>query len=721
MDEVIRVRDEFYILATSSLADDRTRVLKDGETFAVFDRYGDIQPTGLGEQGLYHEGTRFLSRMEVRLDGQRPLLLSSTVKENNVLLTVDLTNPDVFVAGQLVLHRDTVHLFRSKLLWQDCCYERFRFYNYGPHPVEMSLGLRFGADFADIFEVRGVKRSRRGILLPPELRDGCVILVYRGLDGVDRRTRLQFSPQPASLTDSEVIWKMRMAPQDVATAFVSISCEADVRRPTIWTYDQAATMAAKGLQEAASRACSIYTSNEQFNDLVNRSLADIHMMVTHTAEGPFPYAGVPWFSTPFGRDGLITALELLWVDPDIARGVLTFLASTQAKEAKPERDAEPGKIVHEIRRGEMAALGEIPFGRYYGSVDATPLFVMLAGAYYERTGDLAFIERLWPSIEMALEWIDRWGDRDGDGFVEYGRRAAHGLIQQGWKDSDDAIFHADGTPAKGPIALCEVQSFVYGAKTAAAELAERLGKGALAEKVHGEAQTLQVRFEEAFWCEDLGTYALALDGEKRPCRVKSSNAGQCLFSGIVPLERARRVAETLLREDSFSGWGIRTVAASEIRYNPMSYHNGSVWPHDNALIAFGLARYRLAEPLLRIFTGLFDASLFMDLHRLPELFCGFRRRPGEGPTSYPMACAPQSWAAGSVFLLLQAFLGLSFNSSAQEVCFTQPTLPPFLEAVEIKRLRMNGASLDLVIRRHMHDVGIEVLRKEGEVKVTTVK
>ncbi|MEE9220147.1 MAG: glycogen debranching N-terminal domain-containing protein, partial [candidate division NC10 bacterium] len=546
MKDVIRIRDEFYILATSSLADDRTRVLKQGETFAVFDRYGDIQPTGLGEQGLYHEGTRFLSRLEVRLEGQRPLLLSSTLREDNVLLTVDLTNPDVSLDGEVVLLRDSLHMFRSKLLWQGSCYERFRFHNYAHHFVEISTALRFAADFADIFEVRGVKRARRGTLLPAEVEDSRLVLGYRGLDGVVRRTRLQFSPEPTSVTDSEVSWKIRMPPHSGATVFLTVSCEAEAPGPAIGTHDQAAAMTAKALRQATSRTSSIYTSNEQFNDLVNRSLADVHMMVTNTPQGPFPYAGVPWFSTPFGRDGLITALEFLWVSPDIARGVLAFLASTQAKEALPESDAEPGKIVHEIRRGEMATLGEIPFGRYYGSVDATPLFVIVAGAYYDRTGEMPFIEELWPSIEMALEWIDRWGDMDGDGFVEYSRRSAHGLIHQGWKDSDDAIFHADGTLAEGAIAPCEVQAYVYAAKVAAAAMADRLGKAELAERLQHEARTLQERFEEAFWCEDLGTYALALDGDKRPCRVKSSNAGQCLFSGIVAPERARRVAETLL-------------------------------------------------------------------------------------------------------------------------------------------------------------------------------
>ena len=700
--------------------DEHSRVLKQGDTFAVFDRFGNIQRVGMGEQGLYHEGTRYLSRLELRLMDRRPLLLSSTVKEDNALLAVDLTNPDISVNGEVILPRDTIHVFRTCFLWQGTCFERLRLRNYGNEPVELSFSMLLDADFVDIFEVRGVKRARRGELLPPQVLGDRIDLAYRGLDEAVRKTIIEFRPAPAHVEATRADFCEALAPREERSYYFAIRC-GELGQEAPADFDEALEAATQSIRLLRASDATINTSNEQFNDWLNRSSVDLHLMVTHTTHGAYPYAGVPWYSTVFGRDGIITALEFLWINPEVARGVLRYLAANQATTTIPAQDAEPGKILHEVREGEMAALNEIPFRRYYGSVDATPLFVVLAGAYYERTADVDFIQSIWPNIEAALHWIDRYGDSDGDGFIEYSRRSPKGLSVQGWKDSHDSVFHADGTLADGPVALCEVQGYVYAAWQAAARLATVLGKAAQAESLHRRAEDLRRRFEEAFWCEELSTYALALDGRKEPCRVRSSNAGHCLFTGIASAERASRVADTLLGEASFSGWGIRTVAEGEARYNPMSYHNGSIWPHDNALIAAGLARYRLSSHVQAVFTGIFDTSIFLDLHRMPELFCGFVRRPGTGPILYPVACAPQSWAGAAVFSLIQSLLGLEINAQRRQIRFNRSVLPPSLQRISISNLRVQDATVDLAFERFPIDVGLELLRREGDVEIVVVK
>lgn len=721
VEEIINVNDRFYILASSSMADDRTRVLKHGETFGVFDRYGDIQPVGRGSQGLFHQGTRFLSRQEVFLNNDRPMLLSSMVKEDNALLAVDLTNPDLYRAGRIAIPRGSVHVFRSRFLWNGVSYERFRLSNYSLSSVKMTLSIRFEADFADIFEVRGKKRERKGTILPNVLKDDLWVLSYEGLDSVTREMRIHFAPAPQEVTGSQATFVIELDPKGEAAVAVIAACDCSLDQRTFLGYDAAMAEAGLVFGVEPTHDCAMHTSNAQFNAWWNRSLLDVRMMVTETEHGPYPFAGVPWFSTPFGRDGIITALECLWIRPDMARGVLAYLASMQATEVNAAQDAEPGKILHETRKGEMAALGEIPFGVYYGSVDSTPLFVMLAGAYYERTADMAFIQSIWGNIEAALTWMDTFGDPDHDGFLEYVRKSPTGLDNQGWKDSQDSISHEDGSLAEGPIALCEVQGYVYDAKLQASKLADAMGYGDRASQLRRQARSLRERFEEAFWCDDLSTYALALDGHKRPCRVSTSNAGHCLYTGIASDEHAKRLAATLMSDHMFSGWGIRTLADTERRYNPMSYHNGSVWPHDNAMIAVGLGRYGLKAEVEKVMTGLFEVSLVLDFHRLPELFCGFVRRPGQGLTRYPVACNPQAWAAGSTFMALQACLGLSIIASERKVIFHHPILPRFLGEMQIKNLKVGTASVDLLLRRHDFDVGITVIRREGQVEVVSVK
>jgi glycogen debranching enzyme len=714
MEDIVCLTDNYYIVAPTSTTDD-VRVLKQGDSFGVFDRSGDIQRGGLGEQGIYHEGTRFLSLLSFRLGNLRPFLLSSTLKRDNLLFTVNLTNPDIYMDGTVVLRRGDLHIFRSKFIWQASCFESLELVNYSLSPVEMFFTLQFDADFADIFEVRGMRRNRHGRRLPDATEADCVSLGYQGLDGVIRRSEIKFLPQPETLSASQAQFHRILSPGKREQFEICYAFHIDRRHPGRRSLGTALSEAQQAAHSCRADECLVRSSNSGFNLWLDRSVADLHMMFTETGHGLYPYAGVPWFSTPFGRDGIITALEFLWVNPRVARGVLQYLAAHQAQEIVTEKDATPGKILHEARQGEMAALEEIPFGRYYGSTDATPLFVMLAGAYYDRTGDLGLIRSIWSRIDAALDWIDQYGDIDGDGFVESARQSSRGLVQQGWKDSADSISHEDGTLPRGPIALCEVQAYVYGAKLAGARLAESLDHAGRATALREAAAALRKKFNDLFWCEELSTYAVALDHDKRPCRVVTSNAGHCLFTGIASKEYAGRVARTLLSDDCFSGWGVRTLGAREVRYNPMSYHNGSVWPHDNAIAAAGFAKYGLKEEANRILTALFDASLSFDLHRLPELFCGFPRRDGEEPTRYPAACAPQAWAAASVFLLLQASLGLSIEASASQVTFSAPLLPEFIDEFRISGLKVGQASLDLVADRAFRGIGVE--RREGDVSL----
>lgn len=715
MDEA-RITQQYYIATRSSPADDRAKVLKYGRMFSVFDHLGDIQTYGLGEQGLFFQGTRHLSEFTLCLWRARPLLLSSAIKANNFLFTANLSNLDVSQGDRVAIVRGTLHLQRSKFLWRDVSYEEFAFVNYGRVPLLVPFSLRFGADFADIFEVRGMHRREKGQRLEDRLDENSVQLSYAGLDHKIRRTRLQCDPVPKSITASEMEFEVPLEPGQKTVFHLAISCDARAEQGSVG-YSNALT-SARGEQEATSHALPrIASSNSRLTDWIRRSAADIQMMMIGNPETNYPYAGVPWFSTVFGRDGIITALQMLWLCPEIAKGVLEYLARTQAKDFDPAIEAEPGKILHETRSGEMAALGEVPFGHYYGSVDATPLFLVLAGSYYDRTADIESVRRWWPHIELALQWIDKFGDMDGDGFVEYAQRSSKGLVQQGWKDSNDSVFHADGRLAEAPIALCEVQGYVYAAKLAAARLCGALGDKEKCLALEAEAGTLRARFDEVFWCDDLSSYALAIDRHKKPCRVRTSNAGHCLYTGIAMPLRARLVAATLLSPESFSGWGIRTVAAGQARYNPLSYHNGSIWPHDNSLIASGLARYECKHLAGRILLSLLDASRWADLGRLPELFCGLDRQRGEGPTLYPVACSPQAWAAGAVFLLAQACLGASVQGLTNRILFDRPYLPEGIPQIWIKGLRSGDAVVDLFLERRNDCVRVEVTDQQGEVQV----
>jgi len=707
----------FYIPATGPSTRPR-RSLKHNDCFAILDDHGDIGATPGGPDGLYCRDTRFLSLLELLLNGSQLLVLGSSLRDDNALLTVDLTNPDIYFDQKLVLPKDTLHIVRTMFLWANTAYQRLRIQNHGNRAVHCVFGMSFSSDFADLFEVRGMRRARRGSAGSALQGRDQVNLKYLGLDGVSRCTALCFSPAPDRMSTGVASYEVTLGPGEFRAIDLAVECRVDDGPVSPMPFRRAMRAALLDRNRANRGTTEITTSNAIFNEVAGRSLSDLAMLTTETEQGPYPYAGIPWYSTTFGRDGIITAMQTLWCNPGMARGVLRRLAALQADSLDPEADAEPGKILHEMRSGEMAELGEVPFKLYYGSVDSTPLFVLLAGMYLERTGDFALLRELWPHVERALAWIDGPGDPDGDGFVEYHRRNDEGLVNQGWKDSHDSIFHADGSLAQGPIALCEVQGYVYAAKKHAAWMARCMKLDERANALEQAADTLKQKFDTAFWCDDIGTYALALDGQKQACRVRSSNAGQVLFSGIASPDRAEAIAHQMMRPTFFSGWGIRTIAREEACYNPMSYHNGSIWPHDNSLIAAGLARYGYKAAVSRIFQGLYDAASYMDLRRLPELYCGFQRARRRGPTLYPVACSPQAWAAGAPLLLIQSSLGIEFYPRRREVVLRNPQLPPFIEQITLRDLRIGDLTVDIAVNRDGTGMALRVLRKDNDVKVT---
>jgi glycogen debranching enzyme len=714
-------KDKFSISASAVMADPRRLILKQDDLFGLFDRYGDIIPVGNNDTGLYYNGIRHLSSFALRMEGRRLLFLSANVDEDNIVMAVDLANADFSHREKLPLVKDSIHVMRSRILLKDTCFESLSIRNFSGKDVRFQLEVTVDSDFKDIFEIRGLKRKMRGQILPVRVNESGLVLSYQGLDNVVRTTVVTSERPPDRIEEQSLVFDIDLKHEGKEDLVVRIACLSAGSGGRTESLSEALAERRSDREMLRANTAQVHTSNDRFNESLRRSQSDIAMMLTNTNGTLYPYGGIPWFCTPFGRDGLITALECLWVNPQLAAGVLKYLAKTQATETDRSKAAEPGKILHESRQGEMAALGEIPFGQYYGSVDSTPLFLMLAAAYWKRTGDHQLVRELWPAIQKAIGWMDTAGDADGDGFLEYIPHR-EGLRNQGWKDSQDSVFHADGSFAQGPIALCEVQGYCYAAKKQTAALAQFMGDPALSERLQQEAGILKDRFNREFWDEEKGTFVLALDGEKKACRVVASNAGHALYTGIAEPAKAFKAAMALTSARMFSGWGVRTLADGEARYNPMSYHNGSIWPHDNALIAAGLSQYGLKEYFLKLFTGLFEASLFMEANRLPELFCGFPRRKRTAPTLYPVACSPQTWAAGSLLFMLQASLGMSFDAENGLIIFRNPVLPDFLNSVRIVNLMVSREkSADLNINRYREGVTVEVVRKSRGVSILTYK
>jgi len=672
--------------------------LKDGNVFLLADSLGDIEAP---DSGLFWDDTRMLSRLELQVADSHPSLLGAAISQDNVRFTAHLTNRPLPAPGEHSIPRGVIHLERTRFLWSGQLYERLKITNFSSRDAQLPIAVRFGADFADIFEVQGHVRKRRGETLAPEIGVAAVRLAYRGLDRL-RAVEIRFSVAPLSLSGEEAQLCIGVQRGRSAELFLEIGAESSAR-PSAQRFEEALQAACASMQARAKVGAVIETSGRLFDQWLAQSRSDLALLTTELPTGAYPYAGIPWFATPFGRDAIITALQTLWLEPQLAAGVLRFLASTQAQEVNAFRDSEPGKIMHEMRRGEMAALQEVPFGQYYGGVDTTPLFIMLAGAYESTTGDAALIDQLWPNLLAATAWIEYRMEHSASGFIDYARASSTGLVNQAWKDSSDSIFHADGRIPPPPIAVVEVQGYAYAAFRAMSRLAALREDKERSLAWAARARGLRSEIERRFWMPEFNFYALAIDGEGQPCCVHASNAGHLLYCGVPSPERGALVASALLGERFASGWGIRTLAQGEARYNPMSYHNGTVWPHDTALCAAGIARYLGRDALVDVLSQMFEAATQLAM-RLPELYCGFARTPGQGPTPYPVACVPQAWACGSVFMLLQACLGLQVDGPRKEVRIEQPLLPIGIEAIHLTDVAVGEARIDLKFERVQQQV-----------------
>ncbi len=687
-------------------------VIREQGTFLLTDTSGNVPANNPSGFGLYHSDTRYLSVYDFSFAEARPVVLLSTAElgfsEEQVL-----TNPAIASLEGRVLPRGSVEAWRQRVV-DHVLEETLRVTNYNVFPIDLDVVYAFDADFADIFEVRGAKRERRGELLPPRVDDGSITFAYQGLDQRRRETTITFSPAPSSVQDGVVTFRLHLDHGESVVVRTVIATNGDSRAQH--GVERFAGVSSQ-YQQWMERGTQVLTSNEFFNAALERSLSDLRMLWSGVGEHSYPAAGTPWYDTFFGRDSAIASMQTLAYKPEIARCCLKLLARWQGKKTDHWRDEEPGKILHEWRQNEMTATGELPFSPYYGSIDSTPLFLLLAGEYYAWSADLAFLRELEPSLRAALRWVDTFGDADGDSYVEYEARSAQGLLNQGWKDSPEGIINADGTPTKPPIALVEVQGYVYAAKKKLAPVFAALGDESMAQRLAREATQLKRRFNRDFWLEEERFFALALDGDKQQAAAITSNPGQALWAGIAQRRLAAPVVKVLMRNDMFSGWGIRTLSARSSRFSPLGYHLGAVWPHDNSIIAFGFKKYGFEDEANEVATALFDAARSFAYYRLPELYAGSARSTHYTPVPYPVACRPQAWAAGSFLLILQSILGLAPNAPEGELLIVRPRLPDWLDDVQVTNLKVGEGEADLSFRRRGNRTAVDVLGLRGGLKV----
>lgn len=693
-------------------------VVRERSFFLLTDPDGNVPPGNARGYGIYHADTRHLSSYQLTLNGVRPVMLLSTAEHGYAMEQV-MTNPTLQSGAGRTIKRGTVEIRRTRVI-ADLVEETLRLVNFNPFPVTLSLLYELGADFADIFDVRGYERERHGEHRPAVIEERAVSYSYCGIDGRERATRVEFDRKPDYLDDATALFRLTLPPRQATTMRVEISLDGQgaKRRPA-----RGRLVTVGDDYRRWNEGCtSITTDNEFFNRVLGRSLNDIRMLWSETAEGEsYPAAGTPWFDAPFGRDSCIMAMQMLAYRPSIARNVLRLMTKWQGRDIDHARDEEPGKVFHELRFDELSRSGELPYSPYYGSIDSTPLFLMLAAAYFEWTGDARLMRTLVPAITAGIDWLERYGDVQGRGYLSYEKRSAKGLINQGWKDSWDAIVHADGSLAQAPIALAEVQGYAYAARTRLAPALDRIGETKLADKLRRDARRLHRRFNGDFWMDGESYVAVALDGEGRRVESVTSNPVHCLWSGILDAMRAPDVVRRAMADDMFAGWGIRTLSEHSPRFNPLGYHVGTVWPHDNSIAAMGFKMYGFENEAMGIATAMFDAATSFPYFRLPELFGGERRSPNSPPVPYPVACRPQSWAAGTFPLITQALLGLKAEAPDRRLRIINPTLPHWLNTVRVEGLRVGGGNVTLVFRRQGYDTRVEVQEATGGLDVIVSK
>jgi glycogen debranching enzyme len=687
--------------------------LKHGEAYSVTNNYGDMDES-LNGTGIYYRDTRFLKRYVMKVNNEP--CISLTKKQNKGIENIfRLSNGDI-QAGDFHYEKMDLEITRSQLIYDETFYDRVEVSNGSQKNINCSISFSLETAFEDIFEVRGTKREKRGKMEPCSIIGNRLIFSYQGLDGLERKLHIT-GTNGVRVTENEIIYDVFLAPgdRDIVELVIQVLIENEPANEVL-RYQEAKHKAEQELEVWLTRQTKITTSNPTINRTLKQAELDLYMLSTDIGQGHLPVAGIPWYCVPFGRDSILTAIQTLVLDPSIAKNTLRTLAALQGETINSFNEEAPGKILHEMRSGEMANLGEIPYKRYYGSIDATPLFIVLFTETIRWTGDHALLNELLPSVERALAYLEENADLDGDTFIEYHNQDHGGLVVQSWKDSAHSMVHKDGIYSESPMAVVEVQGYLYDAKRNMAELYDYIGNKSQANKLRKEAVELKEKFNDQFWMEDEKFYALALDKDKKQVQTITSDPGHALWSEIIPLEKSRYIADKLLGEGMFSGWGIRTMSKDERVYSPVAYHNGTVWPHDNSVIVLGLAKYGFKEHVNQIVSALFASAEQFEDNRLPELFCGYGSEQEETIVPYPVACSPQAWAAGTPFALAHALLGLQVDS-LKKVIRLNPTLPEDMTWIEYTGIHLGNGKLDLIITRENENIKIEITKNTSELEI----